>query len=110
MQQAKQAPSQPVEEVENKPAVAAVAPKKVAELDMSPVPVSPAVEKTIQTAAQIGKRSNTEFLQVNVYLRKTTMNKAKIALLQRMDERDFSELMEDLLSSWVSQQTPQSAR
>ena len=62
-----------------------------------------AVESSALAKGMVGKRSNADYMQVNVYLKKETTNKAKIALLQAKDERDFSELMEDLLSTWVSQ-------
>lgn len=84
------------------PVIEVVAPEPV-----RPTPQIASVPAAVESAAvpngMKGKRSNADYMQVNVYLKKETTHKAKIALLQSMDERDFSELMQDLLSGWVSQ-------
>lgn len=49
-----------------------------------------------------GKKGHPDYNQVTIYLKKQTQNKAKIAMLQAQDERDFSELVEDLLTQWLS--------
>jgi|GEM_PF-1074708 hypothetical protein len=49
-----------------------------------------------------GKRSNPLFEQVTAYIRKDTYLKAKIVVLQ--EGRDFSELVEDLLSAYLRTQ------
>lgn len=46
-----------------------------------------------------GKKSNPDYTQVTVYLRKRTHLAAKKNLLD--DGREFSELVEDLLAQWV---------
>lgn len=48
-----------------------------------------------------GKRSNPDYEQVTAYIRRTTYRDVKIALLQRGDDREFSELVEDLLTQWL---------
>lgn len=48
-----------------------------------------------------GKRSDSEFEQVTAYIRKSTHIAVKIALLQEGQKRQFSELVEHLLSEWV---------
>lgn len=68
-------------------------------------PAAPASEKTINMQPHRGKKGHPDYNQVTVYLKKETQNKAKIALLQAHDERDFSELMEDLLTNWLAAQT-----
>jgi len=64
---------------------------------------APKAESVVLVNGIKGKRSNADYIQVNVYLKKETTHKAKIALLQTMDDRDFSELVEDLVSTWVNQ-------
>lgn len=48
-----------------------------------------------------GKRSNPDFEQVGVYLRKDTHHAAKMALLQARDGRDLSDVVEELLIGWL---------
>lgn len=48
-----------------------------------------------------GKRSNPDYEQISAYLRRDTYRAAKIKLLQRGDERDISEVLEELLAAWV---------
>ena len=54
-------------------------------------------------AASAGKRSNDAYRQVSAYIRKDTHQQVKIALLQ--EEREFSELVEELLNGWVRART-----
>lgn len=51
-----------------------------------------------------GKRGNPEFVQVSAYVREATHRAAKIALLQRGSDGDFSDLVEALLQAWVAGQ------
>lgn len=51
-----------------------------------------------------GKRSDPDYEQVSAYIRKETYRQVKIALLQEEEKRDFSELVEALLSEWLSHQ------
>ena len=75
-----------------------------AELDMTPPTrenvASISSEKKKTVTAQ-GKRSSADYHQVNVYLKKETSSAVKIALLQKKEERDFSELVQDLLTEWL---------
>lgn len=48
-----------------------------------------------------GKRSNPDYEQATVYIRKDTHKAVKVALLQQADDRQFSELVEDLLREWI---------
>jgi hypothetical protein len=50
-----------------------------------------------------GKRSNPDYEQISAYLRKDTYRAAKIKLLETGDERDVSEVLEELLAAWVQQ-------
>jgi hypothetical protein len=54
-------------------------------------------------AASVGKRSDNDYKQVSAYIRKDTHQQVKIALLQ--EEREFSELVEELLSGWLKART-----
>ncbi len=54
-------------------------------------------------AASVGKRSDGDYRQVSAYIRKDTHQLVKIALLQ--EEREFSELVEELLSGWLEART-----
>lgn len=47
------------------------------------------------------KRSDPDYVQTTAYIKKTTHRDVKIAQLASGDERDFSELVEDLLSNWL---------
>jgi hypothetical protein len=53
--------------------------------------------------ASLGKRSNAEYRQVSAYIRKDTHRKVKIALLE--EERQFSELVGELLEDWLTKRT-----
>ncbi len=47
----------------------------------------------------VGKRSKDEYTQVSAYIPKDTHKSIKAALLD--EERDFSELVSDLLADWL---------
>jgi hypothetical protein len=47
------------------------------------------------------KRSDPDFTQVSGYVRRATLTATKRKLLDQGD-REFSELLEELLSTWVS--------
>jgi hypothetical protein len=50
---------------------------------------------------QGGKSSNPDYIQANVYIRKTTKRKVQIALLSKFPEIDMSDLAEQLFSEWL---------
>lgn len=50
------------------------------------------------------KRSDPDFVQTTAYIRKATHRDVKLALLQNDEGRDFSELVEELLATWVKEQ------
>lgn len=52
-----------------------------------------------------GKRSHPDYEQVTAYIRKDTHRAAKIALLSEGEEREFSELIQDLLEHWLKLRT-----
>lgn len=53
-----------------------------------------------------GKRSDPAFEQVTAYIRRETYQQTKIALLQANDDRDFSQLVEELLTAYLRTQKP----
>jgi hypothetical protein len=50
-----------------------------------------------------GKRSNPDYEQVTAYIRKGTYKATKRALLDDASERQFSELVQELLEQWLQQ-------
>ncbi len=68
--------------------------------------VSPAAGSEIQEeagqAARLrggGKRSDSDYRQVSAYVRRDTYRRVKLALLE--ENREFSELVEELLQHWL---------
>ena len=49
-----------------------------------------------------GKRSNPEFEPVTLYMRKKTKAAARVALLTEGKDRELSDLVEELVSGWIS--------
>jgi len=49
---------------------------------------------------KIGKRSDPAYRQISTYVRSDLYRSVKRELL--MDERDFSDLMDELLGEWIS--------
>ena len=54
-------------------------------------------------APKLGKRSDPAYRQISTYVRSDLYRSVKRELL--MDERDFSDLMDELLSGWMSSRT-----
>ena len=54
-------------------------------------------------AAKVGKRSDPAYRQISTYVRSDLYRSVKRELL--MDERDFSDLMDELLADWLSRRT-----
>ena len=50
-----------------------------------------------------GKRSDPDYVQISAYIRKETHRLAKRKLLEEDSERDLSDVIEELLSNWVSE-------
>lgn len=48
---------------------------------------------------KIGKRSNTDFKQTSVYLKKETLKSAKNKLFD--SDKDLSDVLENLLAEWL---------
>ncbi len=70
-------------------------------LDNSDIQV---VEQRPGRGRPTGKRTDPEYNQVTAYIRKTTHHAVKLRLLQEGQGREFSQLVEDLLSVWLQGQ------
>jgi hypothetical protein len=68
------------------------------EVGISPVDVEPDVPPP--PPPKVGRRSDPAYRQISTYVRSDVYRAVKRELL--MDERDFSDLMDELLSEWVS--------
>ncbi len=64
-------------------------------------PVEEQTEERPRRGRPFGKRSDPDFVGFTTYIRKDTHRKAKIALLEREDGRELSELVEELLVKWL---------
>jgi hypothetical protein len=62
--------------------------------------VERASEAAPPPAPKVGKRSDPTYRQISTYVRSDLYRSVKRELL--MDERDFSDLMDELLGEWVS--------
>jgi hypothetical protein len=63
-------------------------------------PTMPGSEAPVVTPAKVGKRSDPAYRQISTYVRSDLYRIVKRELL--MEERDFSDLMDELLGEWVS--------
>ncbi|MBV8453049.1 MAG: hypothetical protein JOZ29_12375 [Deltaproteobacteria bacterium] len=63
---------------------------------------APAIAKSQRAP---GKRSRPDFIRTTVYMRDDTKLKAVRLLQDLKDERDLSDLIESLVSGWVSEHT-----
>ena len=75
--------------------------KKTRSTIQKPVVVSPAPVALKAGKEKVGKSKNPEFTQVLTYLKKSTHNAVKAALIFDEKERDLSDLVEELLKSWI---------
>ena len=90
-------PTKPKKEATQKKAKTISAPPP----SVAVVPVE--TKEVIKTKGKpLAKSKDPHFIQGNFYIRKNTHAKAKIKLLQEGDERDLSDLVEELLTSWLS--------
>lgn len=70
----------------------------------APAKTGPVEAPTKKRGRPPGKRSNPDFEQITAYIRKDTHQGVKIALLQEGNGQEFSELVENLLSGWLTAQ------
>jgi hypothetical protein len=67
------------------------------------IPEQPRAVKPVEPAQSVavGKRNNPAYVQRTAYIRKTTDHAVKLKLLQQGGEKEFSELVEELLATWL---------
>ncbi len=68
-------------------------------------PSSQEVPEKGATRRRLGKRTAPDYVQVGVYIPKRLHNKAKVLLIHEEADRDFSQLIGDLLTAYVEAQT-----
>ena len=83
--------------------------KKVKAVKKSSPPAAKEKSQLIKKGRPKGKRSNPDFEQVTAYVRSETYRQTKIALLQQSELEDFSGLVEELLTEWLSTQKGKSS-
>jgi hypothetical protein len=64
-------------------------------------PVAEDHEERPRRGRPSGKRSDPDYVGFTTYIRKETHRKAKIALLEKEDGRELSELVEELITEWL---------
>lgn len=57
-----------------------------------------------RNARRIGKRTAPDYVQVGVYIPKKLHAQAKVRLIHEEQDRDFSQLVGDLLTEYVAKQ------
>lgn len=83
--------------------------KKTKTIKKSPPLIVDEKPEPVKKGRPKGKRSNPDFEQVTAYVRSKTYRQTKIALLQQEELEDFSELVEELLTEWLSTQKGKSS-
>ncbi|MDJ0596888.1 MAG: hypothetical protein QNJ72_44165 [Pleurocapsa sp. MO_226.B13] len=83
--------------------------KKTKATKKSSPPIVDEKPEPVKKGRPKGKRSNPDFEQVTAYVRSKTYRQTKIALLQQEKLEDFSELVEELLTEWLSTQKGKSS-
>jgi hypothetical protein len=71
---------------------------------------APVAQSNAQTSAvepsptrrPLGKRTAPDYVQVGVYIPKQLHNQAKVLLINEGEDRDFSQLVGDLLAQYVN--------
>jgi len=76
------------------------APKSKPKIAGRTSPAPPPVETT-ESVKQLAKSRDTDYTQTSVYIKKETQTMVKRALLVDTQNRDFSELVEDLILAWA---------
>lgn len=78
----------------------------------SPTPPPPATEKKAVAVSKKKKKPSvaksdrdSDFEQTLVYLKKDTKLRVKISLLEDPEKKDFSDLVEELLTGWLKKKS-----
>jgi len=97
MSKAKGVTTNPFEAIGNE--VKALAESPSGDVAPPPAPPAPAGPK-----AKGGKKGHPDYQQATAYVRKETYVKVKAALLTRHGQKEFSELVAELLDKWLADQ------
>lgn len=74
------------------------------ESNSDPETLPPPPQRNAPAKKKRGKRNDPDYTQVTAYIKKDTHQQVKIALLQEGTDREFSELVEDLLLEYLRTQ------
>lgn len=80
-------------------------PEAVEALPPPPSPAPAMITPAKKRGRPSGKRSDADFVQVTAYIQKDVHREVKIALLKSGDDKDFSDLVDDLLAGWLKSRT-----
>lgn len=75
----------------------------VAETPETEVPAQPRVQPA-NNGKGIGRRKDPDYMQASAYVPKQLRRQVQHALLNDPDERDYSQLIEELLAKWLTEQ------
>jgi len=68
---------------------------------------APPPESKMPPVKQLAKSRHTDYIQTSVYIKRETYTMVKRALLVDTQNRDFSELVEELILGWASKNQQQ---
>ncbi len=85
------------------PAVSEPSQQVVAEPLKTDVPAQ-AVDQPANTGRGVGRRRNPDYMQASAYVPRKLRRQVERALLNDPGERDYSELIEELLEKWLTDQ------
>lgn len=77
-------------------------PEPVEEVPPPPSPAPTVAASPKKRGRPSGKRSDADYIQVTAYIQKDRHRDVKIALLKSGGDKDFSELVDDLLGQWLN--------
>lgn len=82
--------------------------RKGSSVEIGPCSVSRESTAMASRIHRTGKRRDPAYEQVTAYIRRNTHHAVKLALLTEGDSRQYSDLVEALLSQWLIQSTHKS--
>lgn len=98
----KKAGKKPISEIKKK------TPKESLSLKKTPKELPPTNQPTEEKLVEkvelqpIAKSRNSEFEQTLIYLKKDTKKEVKKSLMDDLNKKDFSDLVEELLTQWLT--------
>lgn len=86
-----------------------LAAKRELESEIAPEPERQSSTEKKKPGRPPAKRSDPDFVQTSPYIRRETLRKVKMQLLLEGQGREYSELVEELLSKWLKTQITKNA-